>query len=129
MVEHLAMCGAAEEKAIAQLARSTGTFWLVASNSDQFATEFKQLGHGLFTYTILEALKGKADGGSKDKKITVKEISAYLNDVVPQLSQNLNDLAKSGKLDPIIGRDEEIRRILQILARRNKNNPMLIGTP
>ncbi len=44
-------------------------------------------------------------------------------------SQNLNKLAKSGKLDPIIGRDEEIRRVLQILSRRTKNNPMLIGTP
>ena len=42
-------------------------------------------------------------------------------------SQNLNKLAKSGKLDPIIGRDEEIRRVLQILSRRTKNNPMLIG--
>jgi len=44
-------------------------------------------------------------------------------------SQNLNRLAKDGKLDPIIGRDEEIRRVLQILSRRTKNNPMLIGTP
>lgn len=44
-------------------------------------------------------------------------------------SQNLNKLAESGKLDPIIGRDEEIRRVLQILSRRTKNNPMLVGTP
>ena len=42
---------------------------------------------------------------------------------------NLNELAKSGKLDPVIGRDEEIRRILQILSRRTKNNPILIGEP
>ncbi len=42
---------------------------------------------------------------------------------------NLNDLAESGKLDPVIGRDEEIRRILQILSRRTKNNPILIGEP
>ena len=42
---------------------------------------------------------------------------------------NLNDAAKSGKLDPVIGRDEEIRRILQILSRRTKNNPILIGEP
>ena len=42
---------------------------------------------------------------------------------------NLNELARSGKLDPAIGRDEEIRRILQILTRRTKNNPMLVGEP
>ncbi|MEG1026830.1 MAG: ATP-dependent chaperone ClpB, partial [Flavobacterium sp.] len=44
-------------------------------------------------------------------------------------AKNLNDLANSGKLDPVIGRDEEIRRVLQILTRRSKNNPMLIGEP
>ena len=42
---------------------------------------------------------------------------------------NLNNLAKTGKLDPVIGRDEEIRRVLQILSRRTKNNPILIGEP
>ncbi|MDW3196289.1 MAG: ATP-dependent chaperone ClpB [Cytophagales bacterium] len=44
-------------------------------------------------------------------------------------SKNLNELAKVGKIDPVIGRDEEIRRVLQILARRTKNNPMLLGEP
>lgn len=44
-------------------------------------------------------------------------------------ARNLNDLASSGKLDPVIGRDEEIRRVLQILSRRTKNNPILIGEP
>ncbi|MEL0650713.1 ATP-dependent chaperone ClpB [Algibacter sp. TI.3.09] len=44
-------------------------------------------------------------------------------------AKNLNQLAKDGKLDPVIGRDEEIRRILQILSRRTKNNPILIGEP
>lgn len=44
-------------------------------------------------------------------------------------AKNLNDLARNGKLDPVIGRDEEIRRVLQILTRRTKNNPMLIGEP
>ena len=41
----------------------------------------------------------------------------------------MNQLAKDGKLDPVIGRDEEIRRVLQILSRRTKNNPILIGEP
>lgn len=44
-------------------------------------------------------------------------------------SKNLNKLARSGKIDPVIGRDEEIRRVLQILSRRTKNNPMLLGEP
>ena len=44
-------------------------------------------------------------------------------------SKNLNDLAKQGKIDPVIGRDEEIRRVLQILSRRTKNNPILLGEP
>ena len=44
-------------------------------------------------------------------------------------ARNLNQLAKEGKLDPVIGRDEEIRRVLQILSRRTKNNPILVGEP
>lgn len=77
--------GAAEEKAIAQLARSTGTFWITATGSDQFATEFEALGHGVFTYSILEGLSGKADNG--DKRLTVKELSAYIESRVPELSE------------------------------------------
>ena len=77
--------GAAEEKAIAQLARATGTHWLTASGSEQFASEFEQLKHGTFTYALLEALSGKADKGG-DKKITVKELDAYLQEVVPELT-------------------------------------------
>ncbi|MEG1199478.1 MAG: Clp protease N-terminal domain-containing protein, partial [Algoriella sp.] len=46
-----------------------------------------------------------------------------------KFAKNLTDLAKEGKLDPVIGRDEEIRRVLQILSRRTKNNPILIGEP
>ena len=42
---------------------------------------------------------------------------------------NLNERAKNGKLDPVIGRDDEIRRVLQILSRRSKNNPILVGEP
>ena len=81
----MASRGAAEEKAIAQLARATGTHWLTASGSEQFASEFQQLGHGTFTYVLLEALSGKADKGG-DKKITVKELDAYLQEVVPEVT-------------------------------------------
>lgn len=76
--------GASEEKAIAQLARSTGTHWLTASGSEQFATEFDELGHGVFTYALLEALSGKADSG--DGRITVNELKAYIESQVPELS-------------------------------------------
>ncbi|MBS4065569.1 MAG: caspase family protein [Chitinophagaceae bacterium] len=88
----VAMRGAAEEKAIAQLARSTGTHWLTASGSDQFASEFSQLGHGSFTYCLLEALRGKADNG--DKKLTVKEIDAYLQSVVPEITKKYKGTAQ-----------------------------------
>ena len=81
----IAARGAAEEKAISQLARSTGTHWLMASGSEQFASEFTQLGHGTFTYVLLEALAGKADKGG-DKKITVKELDAYLQEIVPEIT-------------------------------------------
>jgi len=44
-------------------------------------------------------------------------------------AKDLTDLARKGKLDPVIGRDEEIRRVIQVLSRRTKNNPVLIGEP
>ncbi len=50
-------------------------------------------------------------------------------DALTQYGQDLTELARSGKLDPVIGRDEEIRRVIQILSRRTKNNPVLIGEP
>lgn len=98
MVEMLAQRGAAEEKAIAQLARSTGTYWFTASGSDQFATEFKELGHGVFTYGLIEGLSSKADGGEKDKKITVKELSAYLEDLIPELTQRYHGKSQYPRL-------------------------------
>ncbi|MCK9220288.1 MAG: ATP-dependent chaperone ClpB [Bacteroidales bacterium] len=63
--------------------------------------------------------------GSTIKSQSAEEGFNALN----KYARNLNDLARSGKLDPVIGRDEEIRRILQILSRRTKNNPILIGEP
>ena len=50
-------------------------------------------------------------------------------EILNRFAVNLNDKAKGGKLDPVIGRDEEIRRVLQILSRRTKNNPILVGEP
>ena len=69
---------------------------------------------------ILELRKG-----SKVTSASVEETYNALN----KFARNLNELARQGKLDPVIGRDEEIRRVLQILSRRTKNNPILIGEP
>ncbi len=73
-------------------------------------------------------LKASIDELRKGKKAT----SASAEDSYDSLNKyarNLNQLAEEGKLDPVIGRDEEIRRVLQILSRRTKNNPILIGEP
>src|SRR5205814_3085714 len=64
-------------------------------------------------------------GGSR---VTDQNAEAKYN-ALEKYAKNLNDLARSGKLDPVIGRDEEIRRVIHILSRRTKNNPILIGEP
>src|SRR5918993_1181907 len=73
---------------------------------------------------LIKAIK-ELRGGSKvtdqNAESKYKSLERY--------SKNLNDLAKKGKIDPVIGRDEEIRRVLQILSRRTKNNPILLGEP
>jgi len=86
-IKAFATRGDNREKAIAQLARSTGTFFLTASQDIQYANEAGNLQHGLFTYAILEALSGNADSGRNDKKITANEIKAYVEDRVPELSE------------------------------------------
>lgn len=63
--------------------------------------------------------------GSTVNSQTSEETYNSLN----RFARNLNDMAKTGKLDPVIGRDDEIRRVLQILSRRTKNNPILVGEP
>lgn len=55
--------------------------------------------------------------------------SSEFSENVSKFTNNLNDLAKAGKIDPVIGRDDEIERLIQILMRRRKNNPILIGAP
>ncbi len=85
-VEVLAKRGAPEEKAIAQLSRSSGIHVMAAAGSDQYATEFESLGHGLFTYALLKGLSGDADGAPKDGKVTIFELKSYLDDQVPELS-------------------------------------------
>src|SRR5258706_136199 len=69
----------------------------------------------------IKELRGGARVTDQNAETKYKSLERY--------SKNLNDLAKKGKIDPVIGRDEEIRRVLQILSRRTKNNPILLGEP
>ncbi|MGA2913607.1 MAG: ATP-dependent chaperone ClpB [Methanoregula sp.] len=71
--------------------------------------------------TAIQQLRKGSAVNSKTAEETYNSLEKY--------ARNLNDLARNGKLDPVIGRDEEIRRVLQILSRRTKNNPILIGEP
>jgi ATP-dependent Clp protease ATP-binding subunit ClpB len=73
----------------------------------------------------LEAAISELRKGERVTSASAEETYNALN----KYAKNVNELAKTGKLDPVIGRDEEIRRVLQILSRRTKNNPMLVGEP
>ncbi len=75
-----------------------------------------------------KGLKAAIEELRKGGKVTSQSAEETYN-ALDKYAINLNKMADSGKLDPVIGRDEEIRRILQILSRRTKNNPMLVGEP
>lgn len=69
----------------------------------------------------IKELRGGSNVSDQNAEAKYRSLERY--------SKNLNDLARKGKIDPVIGRDEEIRRVLQILSRRTKNNPILLGEP
>jgi ATP-dependent Clp protease ATP-binding subunit ClpB len=75
-----------------------------------------------------KALKATIEELRKGERVTSASAEETYN-ALNKYAKNLNELASTGKLDPVIGRDEEIRRVLQILTRRTKNNPMLVGEP
>ncbi|MBF4515415.1 ATP-dependent chaperone ClpB [Flavobacterium sp. ANB] len=75
-----------------------------------------------------KALKATIEELRKGERVTSASAEETYNSL-NKYAKNLNELARTGKLDPVIGRDEEIRRVLQILTRRTKNNPMLVGEP
>ncbi|KGO82507.1 Clp protease ClpB [Flavobacterium beibuense F44-8] len=75
-----------------------------------------------------KGLKAAIDDLRKGERVTSASAEETYNSL-NKYAKNLNQLANDGKLDPVIGRDEEIRRVLQILSRRTKNNPMLVGEP
>jgi ATP-dependent Clp protease ATP-binding subunit ClpB len=109
----------------------------------EFADEFVSLEHLLLAIINANDVVGNM---LKDAGLTEKDLKKAILDNrkgskintataagnynwLKKYAKNLNELARSGKLDPVIGRDEEIRRTLHILSRRSKNNPMLIGEP
>ncbi|NQD70797.1 ATP-dependent chaperone ClpB [Sphingobacterium shayense] len=109
----------------------------------EFNDEFVSIEHillGLLASGDKTATLLKNQGvNEKDLKLAIKELrgnnrvtdqnaEATFN-ALAKYARNLNDYAASGKLDPVIGRDEEIRRVMQILSRRTKNNPILVGEP
>lgn len=122
-----------------------------ASEALQSATDVsKKMGDQFVSleHILLGFLKGKDQISSlfKDNQINEKDLSLAINELrkgakvdsqtaedtfnsLRRFAIDLNERARNGKLDPVIGRDEEIRRILQILSRRTKNNPILIGEP
>ena len=79
-------------------------------------------GAGASEQELLEAVRTFRRGSKVDSQTSSQEF-----DALGKYALNLCELARSGKLDPVIGRDEEIRRVLQILSRRTKNNPILVG--
>jgi len=94
----------------------------LAAGKDSVASLLKQnnLNEKNLKVAIKE-LRGNNTVKDQNAENTYQALSRY--------SKNLNDLARKGKIDPVIGRDEEIRRVLQILSRRTKNNPILLGEP
>ncbi len=83
----VAFRGLEDRKALKNLARASGVFMVSASSKDQLASEVKDLGHGLFTYILLEGLKGQADGSPKDGVVKVLELVGFVEDQLPELSK------------------------------------------
>lgn len=126
------------------LSRDANNALLEASNiAKKMNDEFVSIEHLLLA--VFQS-KSKIAQILKDQGVTKKGLEAAIDELrkgervtsasaeetynsLNKYAKNLNELAKSGKLDPVIGRDEEIRRVLQILTRRTKNNPMLVGEP
>ena len=97
---------------------------LLALISEKSAASELLKSHGAVERDVIEAIKQFRKGSTVDSQSAEKEF-----DALGKYAINLNELARTGKLDPVIGRDDECRRVLQILSRRTKNNPILVGEP
>ncbi len=94
----------------------------IVAAGDEISSLLKN--HGINEKDLISAIKDLRKGSTV---MTASSDETW--NALNRYARNLNDLAREGKLDPVIGRDEEIRRVLQILSRRTKNNPILIGEP
>ncbi len=94
----------------------------LVAGSDDIGRLLKESG------ATVNALKTAIKDLRKGSKVTDQNAEAKYN-ALDKYANNLNQMAQQGKLDPVIGRDEEIRRVLHILSRRTKNNPILVGEP
>jgi ATP-dependent Clp protease ATP-binding subunit ClpB len=112
--------------------------------ADELHDEFLSTEHLLLA--VVASTEGNAGRLLRDQGVTVESVLSALKEIrgtqrvtdqnpeekyqaLARYGRDLNDLARKGKMDPVIGRDEEIRRVLQVLSRRTKNNPVLIGEP
>jgi len=143
------------ETAVENLAKVSGpvNIYLSGNSKEILEQSFKEAGKMKDQYVSLEhiilslaTIKGEGERLLKQNSITREIILAVLKDIrgnqsvtdqnpeekyqaLEKFGRDLTALAREGKLDPVIGRDEEIRRIVQVLSRRRKNNPVLIGEP
>ena len=93
----LAFRGFEDRKALSQLSRSTGVHIVAASTKNQFASEVKELGHGVFTYTLLGGLSGKAAGAGEI--ITVRKLMGYIEEQLPELTKKYKQEAQYPVVD------------------------------
>ncbi len=93
----VAFRGFEDRKALSQLSRSTGVHIVAASTKDQFAAEVKELGHGVFTYTLLEGLNGKA--ADKGESVTVRKLMGYVEEQLPEITKKYKQEAQYPVVD------------------------------
>ncbi|AOW16331.1 ATP-dependent chaperone ClpB [Polaribacter vadi] len=142
------------DKQLESLPKVSGAELMISREANKTLTEASVIAKNMkddyvsIEHLILAIFKSKSNIAQvlKDQGVTEKHLKAAIEELrkgervtsqsqeetynsLNKFAKNLNELAKNGKLDPVIGRDEEIRRLLQILSRRTKNNPILVGEP
>jgi len=142
------------EKQLESFPKVTGAELLLSREANKTLNEASIIAKNMkddfisIEHLILAIFKSKSNIAQvlKDQGVTEKHLKAAIEELrkgenvtsqsqeetynsLNKYAKNLNELAENGKLDPVIGRDEEIRRLLQILSRRTKNNPILVGEP
>ncbi|AUC84217.1 ATP-dependent chaperone ClpB [Polaribacter sp. ALD11] len=142
------------DKQLESLPKVTGAELMLSREASKTLTEAAVIAKKMkddyvsIEHLILAIFKSKSNIAQvlKDQGVTEKHLQAAIDELrkgervtsqsqeetynsLNKYAKNLNKLAEDGKLDPVIGRDEEIRRLLQILSRRTKNNPLLVGEP